>query len=131
MCVSMRAQIIVRPETPYPIITHHSVHQAFVIQPIKYAIQRYSIQPTFAAQAFLDLLMGNRPLLRQQHCQNPDSARRGSLPCLPDEIVRPFLKINRHICYHCNQVAFIITAISDTSNPNFRGMNGHRILSNT
>jgi hypothetical protein len=67
MRMSMRAQIIIRPETPYPVITHDSVHQAFFIQPIKYAVQRYPIQPAFTTQALLDLLMGNRPLLRKQH----------------------------------------------------------------
>jgi hypothetical protein len=103
------------------------VHQAFFIQPIKYAVQRYPIQPAFATQALLDLLMGNRPLLRQQHRQNPDSARRGSLIRLPDETVRSLLKINGHICYHCNRVAFTITVISDTSNPNFKDERHPRI----
>lgn len=117
MCVPMRVQTIIRPETPYPVITHDPVHQAFVIQPIKYSVQRYPIQPAFATQTLLNLLMGNRTLLGEQHCQNADSARRGALSRLPDKIFRPFLKIKRHIWYHCNRVAFTITVISDTSNP--------------
>jgi hypothetical protein len=117
MRMPMRVQIIIRPETPYPIITHDPVHQAFFIQPIKYAIQRNPIQPALATQTLLNLLMGNRTLLGEQHCQNADPARRGTLSRLPDEIFRLLLKMNRHIWYHCNRVAFTITAISDTRNP--------------
>jgi hypothetical protein len=41
--------LCVREKTPGPVLTHHFMHKAFLVQPVKHAVERDTIQAVFMA----------------------------------------------------------------------------------
>jgi hypothetical protein len=78
-------------KTPYPVVTHHPMDIAICVQPLKYAIERYTVQPVLTLETPFDLMMTDRMCFPQERGKDLHPAVGYSVPTVPDHLFRAFL----------------------------------------
>jgi hypothetical protein len=109
MRMLMRTYIGICMKTPYPVVTHNPMDIAICVQPFKYPIERYTIQPVYTLETLFNLMMADRMSLPEKHGENLHPAGGYPIPAVSDRLFRLFLQVDKHknfaLLNYCTRIA--------------------------